>query len=100
MSTPRTWTGWARSKGESLLLCNQHYRRSPARDLRRVRQGFLSTRRRRAGLQRLERGKMNLSDPIERGLTLRRTLHLRRDELRLAGEFLHRHRDVLGLIDT
>src|SRR2546421_1256037 len=43
---------------------------------------------------------MNLGDPVKRGLTLRRTLDLRRDELRFAGELLHRHRDVLVLIET
>src|SRR5207244_1706193 len=48
----------------------------------------------------VERGKMHLGDTVKRGLALGRALDLGRDELCLAGEFFHGHRDVLILVES
>src|SRR5207245_6274762 len=88
------------SECKGLLLSDQNDGRAATRDLRGVRERLFPARRGRARLERVERGKMHLGDTVKRGLALGRALNLGRDELCLAGEFLHGHRDVLILVES
>lgn len=83
---------------ESLPFGNQNNRRTTGRDFRRVGKRFLAAGGVSALLKRFHGREMNFNDPVKLWLALGRLQHFVGDDLRLAGEFVYRHRNVLFLI--